>query len=114
MYRMGPKILFFQAMSDPTRHRILSLLEKREKMCVNDLVHGLRISQPTVSKHLSILRHAGLVRANREGQQVFYSLNGRKIRSCCAKYFSAFSCCSDLFNGSFNDSDDNGPDDSNT
>jgi len=100
MDQMGLKILFFQVMSDPTRHKILSLLEKREKMCVNDLVHGLRLSQPTVSKHLALLRHAGLVLAAREGQQVFYSLNGRKLRSCCTKYFSGFSCCSDLFSNS--------------
>ena len=92
------RALFFQAMSDPTRQRILSLLEKSEKMCVGDIVRGLKISQPTASKHLALLRHAELVVAKREGQQVFYSLNCRQMRSCCTGYFGMFSCCSDLFN----------------
>lgn len=90
-------IAFFQAMSDPTRQQILSLLEKSDKVCVNDLVRGLNASQPTVSKHLAILKNAGLVTAEKEGQQVFYSLNSRRIRHSCMKYFSMFSCCSDFF-----------------
>lgn len=94
------KTLFFQAMSDPTRQRILSLLEKSEKMCVNDLARGLSVPQPTVSKHLAMLRNADLVSARREGQRVFYSLNCRHMRDCCTSYFGMFSCCSDLFNKS--------------
>lgn len=90
-------IIFFQAMSDPTRQKILYSLEKAEKMCVSDLVRGLKIPQPTISKHLSVLRNAGLVLSKREGQQVFYSLNCRRIRNSCMKYFSTFSCCSDFF-----------------
>jgi ArsR family transcriptional regulator len=99
-------LTFFQAMSDPTRQKILSLLEKREKMCVSDLVRGLKVPQPTVSKHLAILKNAGIVCSKREGQQVFYSLNGKKIRSYCIRYFSTFSCCSDLFCGHHGRSDE--------
>ncbi len=94
------RTLFFQAMSDPTRQKILSLLEKGEKKCVNDLVRDLKVSQPTVSKHLAMLRNAELVLAMREGQQVFYSLNCRRMRDCCTNYLGTFSCCSDLFNKS--------------
>ncbi|HZD60678.1 MAG TPA: metalloregulator ArsR/SmtB family transcription factor [Anaerolineae bacterium] len=100
MRTVRSQILFFQAMSDPTRQKILSLLEKVDKMCVNDIVRKTRVSQPTISKHLATLKNAGLVAGRREGQQVFYSLNARNMRSCCTKYFSKFSCCSDLFSSS--------------
>ncbi|MCL6472621.1 MAG: metalloregulator ArsR/SmtB family transcription factor [Firmicutes bacterium] len=100
MSTKNTRTLFFRAMSDPTRQKILSLLEKREKMCVSDLVRGLRVSQPTVSKHLAMLRNADLVLAERAGQQVYYSINDRHMRECCTSYFSMFSCCSDLFSGS--------------
>lgn len=86
-------------MSDPTRQKILSLLEKQERMCVNDIVRSTRASQPTVSKHLTILKNAGLVHGRREGQQVLYSLNTRNLRGYLAGYFSRFSCCADLFHG---------------
>lgn len=89
---------FFQAISDPTRQQILSILESQEKMCVSELVNRLSVSQPTVSKHLSLLKSEGIVIAKREGQQVFYSINGRHMRSCCTKFFSKFACCSDFFN----------------
>jgi ArsR family transcriptional regulator len=65
--------LMFRAFSDPTRLRILHLIQSRE-MCVGDIVEVLRLPQPTVSRHLSYLRRAGLVRGRRDGLWVFYSL----------------------------------------
>lgn len=99
MRTVRSRVIFFQAMSDPTRQKILSLLEKQERMCVNDIVRSTRASQPTVSKHLTILKNAGLVHGRREGQQVLYSLNTRNLRGYLAGYFSRFSCCADLFHG---------------
>jgi ArsR family transcriptional regulator, arsenate/arsenite/antimonite-responsive transcriptional repressor len=88
---------FFQAISDTTRQNILSVLESKDKICVSELVRILDVPQPTVSKHLSLLKNVGIVMAKREGQQVFYSINGRLMRSCCTRFFSKFSCCSDFF-----------------
>ncbi len=65
--------LMFRAFSDPTRLRILHLIQERE-MCVGDIVSVLRAPQPTVSRHLSYLRRAGLVTARKDGLWVFYSL----------------------------------------
>jgi ArsR family transcriptional regulator len=63
----------FRAFSDRTRLRILHLLQERE-MCVGDIVTVLHLPQPTVSRHLSYLRRARLVRGRKDGLWVFYSL----------------------------------------
>jgi ArsR family transcriptional regulator, arsenate/arsenite/antimonite-responsive transcriptional repressor len=65
--------LMFRAFSDPTRLRILNLLNGGE-MCVGDLVTVLRVPQPTASRHLAYLRRAGLVVARKEGPWSYYSL----------------------------------------
>lgn len=63
----------FKLFSDETRIRILMLLMKRE-LCVCQLMAVLGISQPLVSRNLSLLSAAGLLGERREGKLVFYSL----------------------------------------
>ena len=76
--RGSPPIdIMFSALGDPTRLRIISLLNIRD-CCVCELVPIFRISQPAVSKHMSRLKTAGLVKETRKGMWVFYSLN--KVR----------------------------------
>jgi DNA-binding transcriptional ArsR family regulator len=63
----------YTAMAEPSRRRILDLL--REGECtVNELVARLRLSQPGVSKHLKVLREAGLVQVRPEGRHRWYGL----------------------------------------
>ena len=64
----------FKALSDPTRREILRLLG-REEMSVGDIVDRFAMSQPSISRHLAVLRAAGLVTARREGQNVVYGLD---------------------------------------
>jgi ArsR family transcriptional regulator len=63
----------FQALSDPTRLRIMGLLLTGE-VCVCDIHESLKLSQPKVSRHLSYLRRAGLVTTRREGLWIHYRL----------------------------------------
>lgn len=63
----------FKGFADPTRIRILNLLAAGE-LCVCDLVALLRLSQPTVSRHLAYLRRAGLVAARPDLQFTYYRL----------------------------------------
>jgi len=63
----------FKALSDETRRRILLLVDERDRS-VGELVDHFQISQPSVSRHLAILRRAGLVSGRRSGQRVFYRL----------------------------------------
>lgn len=62
-----------KAVAEPTRLRILNLL-RQGSICVCDLQAVLGIPQPTVSRHLAALRHAGLVVDARQGPRVLYSL----------------------------------------
>ena len=65
-----------QGLADINRLRIVNLLLKREELCVCDIERVLDIPQTRVSRHLSILRHAGLVSARREGRWMHYRLQG--------------------------------------
>ena len=63
----------FEALVEPQRRRILDLLRERPRL-VGELVDLLGLSQPGVSKHLRILRDAGLVRVRPEAQRRWYEL----------------------------------------
>ena len=71
----------FQALADPARLRVLSMLAAAPggEVCVCDFVVPLGKSQPTVSHHLKILSEAGLVRGERRGKWVWYSLNRTRL-----------------------------------
>lgn len=64
--------------SDPSRILIIYNLAEGPK-CVNDIAGSLELSQPSVSRHLKIMRDCGIVRASREGQSVIYSLADHRI-----------------------------------
>lgn len=63
----------FEVLAEPNRRRILDLLLEHERPA-GELVDALAISQPGVSKHLRILREAGLVSVRGDGQRRLYSL----------------------------------------
>jgi DNA-binding transcriptional ArsR family regulator len=63
----------FQVLAEPNRRRILDALVDREQP-VTDLVEQLDLAQPTVSKHLRVLRDAGLVQVRRDAQRRWYSV----------------------------------------
>ena len=69
----------FNAVAEPRRREILSYLALRERP-VGDIVATLRIDQPSVSKHLRVLRSVGLVRMRCEGRHKYYRTNAEAIR----------------------------------
>jgi DNA-binding transcriptional ArsR family regulator len=70
---MAQKTETFEVVAEPTRRRILDLLVEREHS-VGELVDSLSLSQPGVSKHLRVLRDAGLVQVRRDAQRRWYGL----------------------------------------
>ncbi len=70
---METDLAIFKACSDLTRLRILFLLAERE-LCVCELVEVLEMPQGKISRHLAIIKNAGLVRDRREGTWIYYSL----------------------------------------
>jgi DNA-binding transcriptional ArsR family regulator len=68
----------FAAVAEPSRRSILELLRQREHS-VGELVERLRLSQPGVSKHLRVLREAGLVRVRADGRRRWYGLRAEPL-----------------------------------
>jgi DNA-binding transcriptional ArsR family regulator len=69
----------FSAIAQPRRRDILDYLAPRERP-VGDIVLELRLAQPSVSKHLKVLRDVGLVEQRRDGRQVFYRTNAEALK----------------------------------
>lgn len=67
------------AVTEPGRRRILDLLRDRERL-VGDLVDELGLAQPTVSKHLRVLRDAGLVEARPDAQRRWYRVRPEPLQ----------------------------------
>ncbi|MBI5060389.1 winged helix-turn-helix transcriptional regulator [candidate division KSB1 bacterium] len=73
----------FKAMAEPIRLRILYELQQSD-VCVGDLVERLGCSQANVSKHLAILRNAGLIDSSSSGTTHYYSVSDPIVVSVCA------------------------------
>ncbi len=84
-------VLFAKALADETRQKIMSAC-CCGWLSVNEIVEKLggRVTQPTVSHHLAILREAGLVNVREEGKQTFYSLNQNRMVACCGQLMIKF------------------------
>lgn len=76
-----PLARLFRALSDETRVRIVALLSHGE-LCVCHIESALDISQPNASRHLGVLRSAGVVVARREGSWIYYGLAEQKDEAC--------------------------------
>ena len=63
-----------KALSDPTRREILELL-KGGRMAAGEIVDHFSVSAPAISRHLSLLKEADLIRDTREGKYIYYELN---------------------------------------
>ena len=66
--------IVFKALNDATRREILELLKDRD-MTAGEIAEQFNISKPSISHHLYMLKQAGLVNANKDGQFIHYSIN---------------------------------------
>ena len=79
-------VLVFKALADATRQKIVEMLMERD-MAAGEIAAAFDMSQPSVSHHLNVLKQAGLIRDQREGQSIIYSLNRKAIEECQATTF---------------------------
>lgn len=82
-------VKFFKALSDSTRQNILRLLDDKERT-VSEIVSNFNLSQPTISRHLAVLKEAELVMDRRQGQNVFYSLNDDVLTDTMEEFLGRF------------------------
>ncbi|SCY95251.1 ArsR/SmtB family transcription factor [Alkaliphilus peptidifermentans] len=69
-----------KALSDETRLEILFLIGKNE-MNVNEIANNCRVSRPTISHHLQIMKRSGILTSRKEGKEIYYSTNMYKLTS---------------------------------
>jgi DNA-binding transcriptional ArsR family regulator len=70
----------FNAIAEPRRRHILELIAAEERS-VGEIADALELEQPSVSKHLQVLRHVGLVTARRDGRRTLYRTNAETLRT---------------------------------
>jgi ArsR family transcriptional regulator len=77
-YREDPREAVFNALARSKRIQILELLKEGEKS-ISDLLPILGIDQSAISRHLSILRNAGLIRGRKQGVNVYFSISDERV-----------------------------------
>lgn len=80
MARLATTSDVFNAVAEPRRREIIDLLGDGRDWAVGDVVHRVRLAQPTVSKHLSVLRAVGVVSVRRCGKNRLYRLNPERLK----------------------------------
>lgn len=71
----------FNAIAEPRRRQIIDLLARRGALTVGTIVLAMGLTQPAVSKHLSVLRKVGVVSVMQDGQHRIYQLDGTKLKT---------------------------------
>lgn len=69
---------FFKIVGDPTRTKILSILDKNE-LCVCDIANLLNMTKSSISHQLNTLKEASIVKCNRVGKEVYYTLDDEHV-----------------------------------
>ncbi|OBA03391.1 transcriptional regulator [Bacillus subtilis] len=77
----------FKALADPTRRRILDLL-KQQDLTAGQIADQFDMSKPSISHHLNILKNTDLVRDQKKGQFIIYSLNTTVLQDLIGWFFS--------------------------
>lgn len=78
----------FKALADPTRRQILEDLRPGE-LAAGEIAGRFTISGPSISRHLSVLKGAGLVRERREANKIYYALVEDRLAVCLGRFVSA-------------------------
>jgi ArsR family transcriptional regulator, arsenate/arsenite/antimonite-responsive transcriptional repressor len=80
--RAATEAQLFRALGDETRIQIVRLLaEQTDPLCACHIEAAFRLSQPTISHHLKVLRDAGLVTTERRGVWIYYALHRERFRA---------------------------------
>ncbi len=77
----------FRALADPTRRQILQDLRAGE-LSAGEIASAFPVSGPSISRHLTVLKSAGLVQERREGNRIYYSLVGERLATSVGNFLS--------------------------
>ena len=77
----------FKALADPTRRHILELLRTKD-LAAGEIAEHFDMTKPSLSHHLNTLKTAGLVEAERDGQNIIYSLNTSVLQDLMSLFYT--------------------------
>jgi ArsR family transcriptional regulator len=80
----------FRALADPRRLQLLHLLLTRDELCVCELLGVLDLSPSNLSFHLNALRHAGFLRARKQGRWIFYAVERERLATFQREFAGRF------------------------
>lgn len=80
----------FKALSDPTRRQIIELLRLQD-MSAGDIASHFNMTKPSISHHLNMLKQADLVLAEKQGQNIIYSINVTAFQDAVSFFFNIMS-----------------------
>jgi ArsR family transcriptional regulator len=80
----------FRALADPRRLQLLHLLLTRDELCVCELLGVLDLTPSNLSFHLNALRHAGFIRARKQGRWIFYAVERERLAAFQGAFASRF------------------------
>lgn len=78
----------FRALADPTRRQILEDLRGGE-LAAGEIASRFTISAPSISRHLGVLKNAGLITERRDGNRILYQLAEDRLATCIGRFLSA-------------------------
>lgn len=84
----------FKALADPTRRHILELLRTKD-LTAGEIAEHFDMTKPSLSHHLNTLKTAGLVDAERDGQNIIYSLNTSVLQGLMSWFYTFTDRCED-------------------
>lgn len=90
--------LTFKALADPTRREILRMLGEKS-LTAGEIADAFDMTKPSISHHLNLLKSAELVQAERDGQNIIYSLNATVMQEFVQEILSFFRVGEDEVNG---------------
>ncbi|WP_317367084.1 autorepressor SdpR family transcription factor [uncultured Tyzzerella sp.] len=79
----------FKALSDETRREILKLLREKD-LTAGEISENFNMSKPSISKHLDVLKEAGLISYEKKGQFIIYSLNTSVLQEVLGRFLDFF------------------------
>jgi len=71
--------MILRALNHKLRQQIVKLIDEKKKITVTEIYINLRLEQSVASQHLAILRRAGIVRTDRDGKFIYYSVDGNRV-----------------------------------
>ena len=82
-----------RALSDETRQEILKVITSQKEACANDISRNFKLTRPTISHHLNLMKRVKLLNSRKEGKEIYYSFNKKYVINVLESYLNRLKTC---------------------